>query len=364
MKLRIGLIGSAVMAALFSAASAYTVSGSGGMSPHDPLSRPAEMNSRASEAVLMAITRAGSRMVAAGERGTIIWSDDQGKSWRQAKVPTSVSLTAMTFATPKSGWAVGHGGIVLHSSDAGESWQVQLDGAAAAKIERLAAEAAGGQDEAAKRRLRDAIRMEAEGADKPLLAVHFWNEREGIVVGAYGAVLTTADGGKSWKSQRGALDNPKGKHLYSLFAEGNDLYIAGEQGLAFRSADRGNTFTALKTPYPGTFFGIRAQPGVGLYAYGLRGNLLFSPDKGMSWNKVDLGLPISVTGSAIFQDGSMLVVDESGRVLRNSPNGGDFKPLPVRQPYSFTDVAVSADGTVFFTGVRGVSRETDLSSIK
>src|ERR1700736_1725395 len=62
-----------------------------------PTHRPAIMVERAAYAALMDVTRAGDRMVAVGEHGIVILSDDSGRSWRQAKVPVSVTLTAVKF---------------------------------------------------------------------------------------------------------------------------------------------------------------------------------------------------------------------------------------------------------------------------
>ena len=87
------------------------------------------------------MARAGERLVAVGERGRIILSDDNGVTWRQVHSPTSVTLTHVTFATPVDGWAVGGMGIVLHSADGGLSWTKQLDGIQAADIALAAANA-------------------------------------------------------------------------------------------------------------------------------------------------------------------------------------------------------------------------------
>lgn len=74
------------------------------------------------------ISRAGSRVIAVGMHGAILYSDDQGKTWSQARVPVSVLLTAVHFVNERLGWAVGHNGVVLHSADGGANWQRQLDG--------------------------------------------------------------------------------------------------------------------------------------------------------------------------------------------------------------------------------------------
>ena len=78
---------------------------------------------------------AGSSIVAVGEYGNVVLSDDDGKTWRQAKsVPTQVTFTAVAFVDDKNGWAVGHDTVILHTSDAGETWPRN---SAAAKRQRL-----------------------------------------------------------------------------------------------------------------------------------------------------------------------------------------------------------------------------------
>src|SRR5574337_2060456 len=96
----------------------------------DVIDTPARESTLASKALLNGLASAGERVVAVGQRGHIIYSDDAGKSWQQAKVPVSSDLVAVSFPTPEQGWAVGHDGVVLHSSDAGATWTKQLDGRA------------------------------------------------------------------------------------------------------------------------------------------------------------------------------------------------------------------------------------------
>jgi photosystem II stability/assembly factor-like uncharacterized protein len=322
----------------------------------DPLLLPAAMSERAAHSVLMAVARAGDHLVAVGERGVILVSSDHGRSWQQAKVPVSVTLTSVNFASPLLGWAVGHGGVILHSADGGRTWAKQLDGVGAAQAELAAATQEAGDDDASQRRLRDAKRVAEEGPDKPFLDVRFWSPADGVVVGAYGALLRTHDGGQSWVSARGGLSNPKGKHLYSIQVAGDELYITGEQGSLFRSRDHGRHFDVLTTPYKGTFFGVVAVPGQELLAYGLRGHVFRSTDEGVSWERQDIGQAITVTSGQRRPDGTIVLVDESGRVLLRPASGGVFKAAKLPQPFSFTSVASSADGGLVLTGIRGGTR--------
>lgn len=94
---------------------------------NDLLEIPAVESDKAASSLLLDIAKAGERLVAVGERGHIIYSDDNGKSWEQAEVPVMVTLTALDFSTPEKGWAVGHDGVVLHTEDSGETWVKQFD---------------------------------------------------------------------------------------------------------------------------------------------------------------------------------------------------------------------------------------------
>ena len=88
----------------------------------------------AEHSVLLDVVKTGNRLVAVGERGVVVLSDDGGRTWRQASVSTSVTLTSVQFASLKAGWAVGHSGVVVHTEDGGETWTRQLDGRTAAKL--------------------------------------------------------------------------------------------------------------------------------------------------------------------------------------------------------------------------------------
>src|SRR5512134_1715805 len=76
------------------------------------LERPALASRHAQRSVLLGAAQAGARLVAVGERGIVLLSDDEGAHWEQVPVPVSVSLTAVRFADERLGWAVGHGGVV------------------------------------------------------------------------------------------------------------------------------------------------------------------------------------------------------------------------------------------------------------
>lgn len=306
------------------------------------------------------VARAGKRLVAVGERGLVLLSDDQGNSWQQAALPVSVTLTSVSFVDAHNGWAVGHFGMVLHTTNGGNSWQVQLDGSRAAALVLISAEARSEQAAAGDRKalmaLRNAQRLVADGPDKPFLDVHFLNEREGLVVGAYGLILATRDGGGSWTPLNANLDNPGERHLYSIADSDGRLFLAGEEGLLFRSLP-GDLwhFERLSTDYDGSFFTLSAKHNH-LVVAGLRGNAFRSLDGGDSWQSLNLPSEASVMASDIDADGTVLMMNQAGQLL----NGKVFSPqlqvlasAPVVAPAAMLRLN---DQTLLLSGLQGLSQ--------
>jgi photosystem II stability/assembly factor-like uncharacterized protein len=319
----------------------------------DSIDRPAITSPRAAQSLLLTLTRAGQRLVAAGERGIVLLSDDSGASWRQATVPVSVTLTSAHFVTEQDGWITGHGGVLLHTTDGGETWSKRFDGAEVAKI-ILDAELAKGPA-AEPSQLADARRLVAEGRDKPLLDVWFVSTQRGFVVGAYGLFLRTEDGGKTWLPWHTRLHNLRGRHLTRVAAINGELYIVGEQGVAYLSADRGDTFTELKSPYRGSFFGVVALPGGDAIIYGLRGNAFRIRRHGAEWTKVTTPIPVTYSASTRLASGETIIASQTGDLLGIADDGLSLVPrLPAIHRLTAA-IAEAADGTLVVAG-RGVSR--------
>lgn len=320
------------------------------------LAQPVVLSAKAVEVVQLSITSAGNRLISVGERGVVLVSDDNGKNWRQSKVPVSVSLTRVFFVNDKAGWAIGHGGVVLATTDRGDTWVKQLDGAISAKLELDAAQTdaqarVGNSD--AQRRLADAQRLVEEGADKPLLALHFFDTKRGIVVGAYGIAFGTVDGGQTWKSWMGSLAAANGHHLYGIQALGDSLVLVGEQGLVLKSTDGGANFSKLPFPGRGTLFGaVTSKAGDALLVYGLKGNAFRSVDSGIRWDKVEMP-PVSLVAGIRLNDGALLIADESGQLHRSDDAGLHFKTLTMQRPAVLAGLVQASDGTIVGSGIRG-----------
>ena len=339
-----------IAAWLLAAAAAVSAQGAAATPPSTPpaaLAEPALHSPNAMNAAMLAVTHAGPRLVAVGERGTVLLSDDGAKSWRQAKVPVQVTLPAVRFVGDRAGWAVGHLGVILKSEDGGESWVKQLDGVQAAKL------VAAGGDERTKR-------FVDEGPDKPFFDLDFVDAQRGFAVGAYNLAFATVDGGQHWTPMLSRLPNPKSLHLYGVRAAGGHVYIAGEQGLLMASGDGGASFSALPVTYKGSYFGLLAARSGALIAYGLRGNAWRSADWGASWTRLDTGLQTSISGALELDGGELALLAQTGELLRSRDEGRSFtKTLPTGGPLPAAGLATADGGALVIASLRGMRRQPD-----
>lgn len=324
------------------------------------LESPAMQVPQADQSVFVDLARAGDRLVAVGERGLVLLSDDNGQHWRQAEIPVSVGLTAVQFIDSRHGWAVGHSGVVLATVNGGESWQLQLDGRRAAKIELEAAqrELQGAADVgAAEIRQQTAERFVEEGADKPLLALHFIDASHGIVVGAYGLAFRTRDGGASWQSIMGQIDNPDGMHLYAIERQGKRWFLAGEQGYLGRSEDDGLNFTRKESPYPGTFFTLGSREDGTLLVGGLKGRAFVIRPGEEALQALPVRAPVTFTDAYRLTDGRVLLANQAGGLFVTATDSSE-RLLPLTGPGGtpLSGVVQAADGSLVLAGFTGLSR--------
>lgn len=270
----------------------------------DPGTLPAEPAQLAPHALLIDIAAAGGRLVAVGERGHILLSDDGAQTWRQAqRVPTQVLLTAVCFSDDRRGIAVGHDEIVLATADAGETWT------------------------------RTHYAPEAQ---QPLLDV-LCNGDEAIAVGAYAAYFVSHDAGTTWterkfepqklESAAAGMDEELGTdyHLNRIVtASGSRLYIAAEAGHLYRSDDSGATWKELPSPYEGSFFGVLPLERDSLLAYGLRGHLFRSDDGGLTWRAIETHTQAMLNDAVRLPDGRVAIVGLSGTLLVSRDGGARY----------------------------------------
>jgi photosystem II stability/assembly factor-like uncharacterized protein len=290
---------------------------------------PARARAGALRSTLLDVAAAGPRLVAVGERGHVLLSDDQGKTWRQAKaVPTRTTLTCVHATDAQTLWSAGHGGVILRSADGGEQWSL-----------------AQGQ---------------ADGADV-LLSIRVEPDGRGLAVGGFGIALATADGGTTWQA-RTLLEGEAGeRHLNRLFVSPAGTWlIAAEAGQVLRSTDRGANWAAVKTPYAGSLWSglaLRGEPGKGVVlAGGMRGNIVRSSDDGASWTHLPVPGAGSLTGATLAADDRPVFVGVDGTVVQGDAAGAQFRLQRLDDRATLTAVVTARGGALIAASAGGMRR--------
>lgn len=298
------------------------------------------------------------RVVGAGLRGFVVTSDDEGKTWTQSAVPVQSDLVSLSFASQGNGWAVGHDGIILHSIDAGTTWKKQFDGNQAHDIltSYYRARIAAGEKEL--QPFLDEVELNTKsGATLPFLSVYFEDGLKGYAVGAFGMIVETDDGGKTWKPWLDRIDNKEFLNLNDIRSIAGDVYIAGERGSVYRLDRKENRFISVSTDYKGSFFHIVGNSKF-LLAVGLNGTAYRSTNRGTSWERVDTHLHSSVTSAAMSTDDKgVLLAARDVELALSTDDGLTFVPIRPNAPMLFADVIPRKDSGFLLAGYQGIQRQ-------
>jgi len=330
------------------------------------LAQPAVVSPRAAFGLFNAIVPAGPRLVAVGERGRILWSDDGGVSWAQAKVPVSATLVTARFTTASVGYAAGNMGVVLKTGDGGATWRKVLDGVGAAgamlaEAQALRAAQSPAQNAAADAQaanngtstpLQNAQLLVSQGPANPILSLLVLSETHVLAFGAFGLALETRDGGASWAGIAARVPDPLGLHIYAARLVGGTLVLVGEQGFVLRGPVDG-VLDAVTTPFAGSLFGLTEAGGT-LFGYGIQGGILVSADTGATWRQVPAFADSGILSGLTLGDGHVLLGDESGNLALTAGPDTKFSVVPANAPV--TALAQAADGALVIGSPMGLRR--------
>ncbi len=274
----------------------------------------------ATRSLLLDLQAVDNALIAVGERGHILISEDGGSSWNQARVPTRATLTAVHFIDRNRGWVVGHDQVILRTEDGGQSWEL--------------------------------VHQNIE-EQSPLLDVYFLDAEHGYAVGAYGQFLETFDAGSSWENRWISEDD---FHLNKISAVGeNKLFIAAEAGYVYVSDDGGKNWNAVPPDYEGSFFGILPLAQNSLLVYGLRGNLFRSDDGGDSWEQIPTPTQSSLTDGVRLDDGTLVLAGLAGALLSSRDEGRSFELHQDANRRGFSRLVQTDGGDLVAVGDFGVT---------
>ncbi|OWQ90898.1 hypothetical protein CDN99_12115 [Roseateles aquatilis] len=230
------------------------------------------------------------RKLAVGAFGTILFSDDDGRTWRVRPSGTEMDLSGVAYASPSTAVAVGDGGVILRSGDGGRTWAAAASGV----TERL---------------------RHVTASDGGVF----------IAVGDAGVMLRSADGGATWRRVAVGLFTDWFDGV--AFADADIVVAVGWNG-AMRSVDAGVTWT-VQPPIAGVY-GLRgvgfsrktAGLGVATESFGISR----TSNGGASWNDRLTSLPIVRGGGPVAfpYDDLDLVLTLQGVDVNSASDGAEW----------------------------------------
>ena len=260
---------------------------------------------------------------AVGSGGVVLSTTDAGGTWTR-KLPTTATLRGVWFTSAREGWAVGHSGTVLHTLDAGATW----------------------------------TQITSSASSENLMDVYFATRDTGWVVGSGGLILATNDRGVTWRRTLRGGSTLNGV----MFAGTQDGWAVGDNGIVLGTHDRGVTW--YTAPY------ATAQPLKGLWrhdvgralAVGAGGVVLrtsITPDS-VAWALGNAGNLNQLEGVCLADSliGFAVGLNGTGAVLRTSDGGETWAPQTASSPYRLRGVFFLDTRRGWVVGDNGTIRHT------
>lgn len=292
----------------------------------------------------------GTRLVAVGEQGNILYGDSARGPWKQASIEPNRGSTLTRVIAAGEGVliAVGHDSWIVRSQDRGQTWkEVQFNG----------------------------------DRSEPLLGIAGPFDGALYAYGAFGQFLTSKNRGVSWQTQTLVEEGGKAtaapavfdpndifagasnlgggiaeSHLNAMTRAGDgSLILVGERGLVARSTNGGQSWKVLPEFYRGSFYGVLAMPSGRLLVYGMRGNVFYSDDTGRTWKKSTVPVEQSLFGGLVLRGGEVLLLGASNTLLLSHDRGASFVRASEKGPDGLVSALAFENGELLKVGEAGMS---------
>lgn len=309
----------------------------------------------------------GNTFVTVGYDGRILRSEDSGQNWTEIQRPVDASLTQVVFVEDY-GWAVGHQGAIIHTRDGGKTWTAQKSNTeksifAVSFVDKLHGWACGdestwlwtdngGESWNLERMEVSRVGLSEENSlavpDIIYYGVQFIDPQNGWMVGEYGNIRHTSDGGKTWDSQHESLldalvEKGGNKDVMTLsalfrvrFSDPNHGMTVGGGGAVAITDDGGKHWRWLsregeKADIPPLHLYNVAMPKQDgrVVMTGTNGLVLVSNNGGTDWQPAKLpgGVFTWVNGMAFSPEGKGVIVGGKGLILLSDDAGQSWRTL-------------------------------------
>ncbi len=299
-------------------------------------------------------------VIVVGYGGKVLDSHDAGRNWEVRKTGTDNALYKVHLVDGQTGWAMGQAGTILKTTDGGASWAAQQSGTEnyLFSFATLGPDhVIGVGDKATIVETKDGgstwsvreweVPKEAgvANANEEAIAqapsfydVKFVDAKNGWIVGEFGKILHTTDGGATWKEQQGTLVGGEIVDALSLptffgshFTDASNGFAAGLEGRIARTANGGSTwaFDDVDAQLTVPLFSVKMLPDGSGWAVGSAGEVLHKKGLGENWQAADIGMRLfSWIRQVDFADPDHgWMVGGFGVILRTKDGGKTWVPM-------------------------------------
>ena len=258
----------------------------------------------------------------------------------------------------QSGVAVGLAGTVLTSSDTGLTWESGAIGVANALLGVSCGQSSSlvvGQTGLIMRKVGDGDWTNIDsGTDQRLLSVSANESGLAVVVGGFGTVLKSTDGGLTWESLsfdwEAILNDFYEPHIYDVSVSSDGIItLVGEFDLVLRSADQGATWDTVNKGDT-SLFAVDFRDDTTGFAVGQDGKVVKTVDGGLTWTV--MASPTTENLLDVWSSGSQVLVTGIRTLLRSRDDGLNWEVV------TEGDVSVQ-----WYQAIKGISSESGTDSV-
>jgi len=226
-----------------------------------------------------------------GQHGIIEHTSDGGQNWELQYYDDNKMFNSVSFINDNEGWVVGWSDI-MHTTDGGQNWDLQTDPSTMGDY----------------------------------LDVYFLNENNGWVVGYYRIILRTTDGGHSWEKISNQIPNETNYTAIKFFDANNGILCGYQKdvgGVTLITNDGGLNWTDTspeqKSNVVNRFNALDINDSGEVFVCGTLGSIYKSTDMGNTWT--DLSTNSTTYIDVEFEENQTGYLLSNSQVLKTTDNG-------------------------------------------
>lgn len=242
-------------------------------------------------------------------------------SWVTLNSGITSNLNSVTFINYGLGFALGDAGVILKSTDGGNSW---------------------------------------ERITSPDSVLNFYDIRYNGVSSLFvsaegGKMFKSADDGVTWLPVQTGVEET----IFRIFFLGNgDGYAVGSKGAMIRTSDNGLSWNRVTTPTQSLLYSIHFFNAKNGMAVGWNGTIIKSTDGGYTWRQLSAFTDKYFRDVAFISSDVVIVVAAGGEIYRTTDGGENWLSVESKTNSGLVSVLFTDESNGFITGNKGEILET------